>query len=122
MTTPCPHLEKLIQPKTQEPSFESTHKVKEGDIDKSYYTSGAGIVMYDKLRSGYYEGKFRDRLRRAGLSEIHIDILTLRFVYDSSIRDIVKELNVVSYGTVLTLLKEGLTQFKQYSLKRGKAK
>ncbi len=96
--------------------FESVNKYMGNNVEKNYYDSGAGYVIPKGIRNGSYEYKFRAKLEKAGLDQVKIDILTLRFVYDLSLRDITEELGMFNSSTVLIMLNESL---KSLSKKTG---
>lgn len=114
MKTPCPHLEKLISEKPGKPSFEGTSRqVDSRHIDSSYYTSGAGFVIPDGMKSGRWETQFRMKLNKAGLSQIQIDILTAKFVYEDSFTEIAKDMNLVASSTAYNIFKGALDHLRK---------
>lgn len=86
-------------------------------IDKFYYESGAGIVIPKEIRDRTFELQFRDKLRKAGLTQLKVDLLVLRFCYDASLKDIVEEMNFVSQTSVLRLLNQSLRYLKKRGFK-----
>ncbi len=112
--TPCEHLEGLISNPNKDPRFENIHeRVSESKIDREYYDSGAGYVIPEGIRNRSYEYKFREKMQKAGLEPIKVDILVLRFVYDQSLRDIAEELGIVSSQTVLNMLSSALASLRK---------
>ena len=109
---PCTHLEKLITVRTKEPNFESVNRYAGNNIDQSYYDSGAGFIIPKGIKDRSYEFQFRRKLEKAGLEQIKVDVLVLRFVYDFSMRQIAEELGVISATTVLRLLSDSLKHLK----------
>lgn len=111
--TPCKHLEDLIAEKRSEPRFESVNRYVGNNVEKGYYESGAGFVIPEGIRNRSYEYQFRDKLEKAGLEPVRVDIMTLRFVYDMSIKEIQEELGVMSASTVVRLMNESLATLKE---------
>ena len=105
-------MEKLIQPKTKEPSFEGTHSYVGNNVDKAYYDSGAGYVIPEGVRNRSYEYNFRNKMEKAGLEPVFVDILTLRYVYSMTWTDISNELGIVSVSTAYRLHKTALAVLK----------
>lgn len=108
-TQPCVHLNKLIQTE----SGESVKAVPTGKIDKFYYESGAGYVIPKEIRDRTWELQFRTKLMDAGLEQIKIDILVLRFIYEMTIKDIGEELGFLSSSSTLRFLNESLAHLKK---------
>ena len=114
---PCVHLEALINPRGEEPKFESTHKYAGYNIDKAYYESGAGFVIPEGIKNRSYEFQFRSKLEKAGLEPVKIDILVLRYVYEMNFKDIADELGIKSIGTTYDLYSKALETIKKRGLK-----
>lgn len=111
----CQHLEQLISEKPGKPSFEGTNRRVDKKIDKMYYASGAGLIFPEGFKNGRYEAQFRRKLRRTGLSQVLLEILVHRFVYEESLAEISAELSIPAISTMYRLYKEGL----EYLRKRG---
>ncbi len=119
-STPCTHLESLIR----EPSSTSVRAIPIADVNRipksllqEYYDSGAGYVIPEGIKNRSYENQFRRKLEKAGLEPLRVDILTLRFVYSMSFRDIAEELGVVSITTAVRLHNESLTNLRKKGFK-----
>ncbi|GAC1499961.1 MAG: hypothetical protein NVS1B10_03190 [Candidatus Saccharimonadales bacterium] len=97
----------------KEPQFESVNRYVGNDIDRRYYESGAGYVIPEGIRNRSYEFSFRGKMAKLGLSQVEVDILTLRFVYDLSFRDIAKELSVVDVTTTYELYIRAMALLKK---------
>lgn len=109
----CEHLEELINDK-KGPSFEGTNRrVNSRKIDEEYYTSGAGFVVPEGIKSGRWEGQFRTKLRKAGLSILQTDVLTCKFVYDESFTEIAKEMGLTSGSTAYNIYKGAMDHLKK---------
>lgn len=118
MTTPCPHLEKLVNTDNKGPNFESVNHRVDKPIDNFYYESNAGIIFPEGIKNGRYEAQFRNKLRKAGLPALLEDILVHRFIYEDSLEIISQDLKITSLSTVHRLLNEAL----EYLKKRGFSK
>lgn len=114
MKTPCPHLEKLISEKPGNPTFEGTNRrVNTRRIDEEYYTSGAGFIIPEGMKSGRWEAQFRMKLKKAGLSKLQEDVLTAKFVYEDSFTDMAKDMSLVSSSTAYNIFKGALDKLKK---------
>ena len=82
-------------------------------IEQSYYDSGAGYVIPEGIKNRTYEMQFREKLTRAGLTPVCVDILVFRFVYDLSLRDIAEEIGITASSHVYRLLQESLAYLKK---------
>jgi DNA-directed RNA polymerase specialized sigma24 family protein len=60
-----------------------------------------------------YEKRFREKLEKAGLQPIQIEIFVLRFVYDCSFSEIAKELSINGTLTVVRLYEEASKTLKK---------
>ncbi len=92
---------------------ESIRAIPSEKIDKFYYESGAGYVIPPEIRDRTFELGFREKLMRAGLEQVKIDILVLRFVYDMSLKDIASELSFLSSSSVYNILEDSLKFLKK---------
>lgn len=108
----CPHLESLISDKPGKPSFEGSHRLVDKPIDSFYYSSGAGFIIPEGITSGRYETQFRRKVEKAGLTEIQVDILVNRFIYNENLREISESLGIPSIATVHKLLTNALDKIK----------
>lgn len=118
----CKHLESLVEEKNREivyegkkkePQFESVSKKTNKNIDSLYYTSGAGFILPEGVKSGRYEQQFRSKLYKAGLSPIQIDILVLSFIYDNTTKEIAEELRINTLMQVVRLRTDALKTLKK---------
>lgn len=114
MKQPCPHLEKILDPVKKEPTYEGTHRRVGGNMDLLIFQeNNSTLVIPEKFKNGYYEARFRNRVMKMGVPRLIADIMTLRFVYGATIRDIGEELGIVSPGQVFKMLKDGMAIFKK---------
>lgn len=112
----CVHLNALIDEKRQEPMFETGKQWVNKDIDKAYYESGAGYIIPENIKNRSYEYSFRNKMFKAGLEQIKVDILTLKYVYEMSFREIAAELGITSVTTTVRLHEEALKTIKKRGL------
>lgn len=105
----CVHLNQLVQGDASQ----SVTATPTGKIDRFYYDSGAGYVIPKEIRDRTWEMQFREKLAKAGLEQVKIDVLVCRFVYDMSLSDTAQELGSPSTSTVLRLLSESLKYLKK---------
>ena len=108
---PCEHLEKLLMENPEEPQFESVNRRIDIPTD-NYYSSGAGFVIPEGIKSGRYEAQFRKKLSKFGLSNIQIEILVSTFIYSETLKETSDGLNIPSLSTVLRLKSDALKILK----------
>lgn len=108
-TQPCKHLESLIR---AEPS-KSIRAYPVERIDSNYYDSGAGFIIPNEIKDRTWELQFRERLKKAGLEEVKIDILVLRFVYDMTFSQIADELSFLNTSSALRLYDDSIKHLKK---------
>lgn len=82
-----------------------------------YYSSGAGIILPEGIKSGRYEAQFRSKLLKAGCTAIQIDILTHIYVYGDTMKETAKELGIFSLGTVMRIRNAAMKLIKKRGLK-----
>lgn len=118
----CKHLNDLVRDKNneiiyknkkKEPEFESTNQRIGKDVEKLYYTSGAGFVIPEGIKSGKYEQQFRSKLRKAGIGRLQIDILVLTFIYENTTKEISEELGIPTLMKVVRLRTDALNNLKR---------
>jgi DNA-directed RNA polymerase specialized sigma subunit len=71
------------------------------------------VIIPPSIANRSTEMEFREKLKNFALPKIQIEILVRRFFYEMSLRDIAKELKIISAGTVLNQLNKALTDLKQ---------
>lgn len=86
-------------------------------IDDFYYSSGAGIILPPGIKTGRYESMFRMKLSKAGLTGIHVDVLTHVFVYEDTAVEATRELGIASVRTFKRLKREALAFLKEKGFK-----
>lgn len=119
MKTPCSHLEKLISEKPGNPTFEGTNRrVNTRRIDEEYYTSGAGFIIPEGMKSGRWEAQFRMKLKKAGLSKLQEDVLTAKFVYEDSFSEIAEQMSLASRITAYRIFRDALEHLKKVGFKK----
>lgn len=96
--------------------FETGKQWVNKDIDKAYYESGAGYIIPENIKNRSYEYSFRNKMFKAGLEQIKVDILTLKYVYEMSFREIAAELGITSVTTTVRLHEEALKTIKKRGL------
>lgn len=103
----CKHLEALIQePQVRQPTIMHYRDI---DNFQERYT----IVIPENILNGQWEAEFREKLKQYGLEPIFINIVVMRFLYEMSLKEIAKELEIVSPSTVLGLLRRSLQMLKE---------
>jgi hypothetical protein len=111
---PCDHLDKLVR----EPSSQSVSAMPVRDIDS--VVTEEMLVMWaipPEISSGAWERNFRQKLIKYGMSEVKIDIVVHKYVYEMTLKDISDELGIRSPSTVFRLLKEALEDLKKRGFK-----
>jgi hypothetical protein len=109
----------LLYDGKRESEFEVVNKRVDRPVDSFYYTSGAGFIIPEGIRSGKYEHQFRAKMKRAGLMGHQIDILVHTFIYEDSSTETAEALgmtaaNVIKYrAEAMKFLKK-----KKYGLRR----
>ena len=68
---------------------------------------------YSQPQFPEYEERFREKLLKAGLEPIQIEIMVLRFVYDLSFSKIAKELQIVSTLKTISLYEDASKTLKK---------
>lgn len=68
---------------------------------------------YSQYEVPEMESRFREKLKKAGLTPIQVDIMVLRFVYDCSFSEIASDLKIIGTLTALRLFEEASEQLKR---------
>jgi DNA-directed RNA polymerase specialized sigma24 family protein len=76
------------------------------------------VIVPESISSGQDEESFRLKLKLFGLPQIQIEILVRRYFYDLNLRDIAKELNIISASTVLNQLNKALDDLRSRGFKK----
>ncbi len=102
----CEHLEKLIR----SDSSQSVPTVYRQQIDTMY---GFKVASFPpKMLDGTYEQNFRDKLIKAGLDSIKVEVLIRRYMYDMTLKEISEDLSIISPRTVLNLIEQSMKFIK----------
>lgn len=71
------------------------------------------IIIPPHIEHRTYERAFRTKLRKAGLSQLSVDVVTLRFVYEMNLRDIAEELGLTSLQVTHNILQKALKHLRK---------
>lgn len=111
---PCKHLESALAKGNRSTSITPRYigtRV-ESIADKGFLEIHE-MVIPEHIRTGSFEKNFRIRIRKAGLEKHEIDLVTLRFVYDYTLKDICEEMGIPSAQTALNILNRALKTLKK---------
>lgn len=126
---PCKHLESELTP----PKSTSVPARLTGDVDKlvsrkklSWTDPDFNWDNFDQFsiiyppddENVYYESRFRVKLKKCGLTPLHVDILTYTFVHALTLKDVGESLGITNVQTVHRLLKEGLARLKRAGFRK----
>lgn len=105
-TAPCTHLNRLIS--------ERNHSVNALPIANIEAVRIKKIVTNPNTKSATeYEYDFRAKLVEIGMTEVATDVLTMRFVYDMSLRDIAHDLSFLHAMDVYRILNDSIAYLKR---------